>query len=134
MRKSTIVLLGFCGACLAQSAIAQSPNALSGKLDPTAVNEAGGIFVHTSDAFDPAQTKILAAQASENGDYKSAFGHYLAVCVGSENGNADSCYRAAEIARDNELADVPAELRSHLFERACSSGHQTACSQATDRN
>lgn len=133
MRISTIALLSLCTTCLAQSAIAQSPNILSGTLDPAAADENDGLFVHTSDSFDPDETRKLAVQASEAGDYAAAFSHHLAVCFGSENG-ADSCYQAAEIARDNEFNDLPPALRERLYGRGCTSGHAEACTQVSGRD
>ena len=127
MRIPRIVLLSLCGFCLAQTALAQSRNVLSGQLNPEAADENGGLFVHTSQSFDPDEARTLASQAHRDGDYGAAFSHYLAVCVGSEPNDADSCYRAAELANDQELDDVPDTLRTHLYERACQSGHEDAC-------
>lgn len=128
MRISTPVLAGLFGICLAHPAIAQSADIVAGKLDPQATDKQGGFYSHTSDSFDADATRLRAEQASENGDYSTAFGHYLAICAGRDEGDAESCYLAAEIARNNELAHVPPELQSHLYKRACASGHQAACS------
>ena len=106
-----------------------STNVLSGTLDREAADEHGGLFGHTSKTFDPDKTRAQASQAFQNGDYIAAFNNYLAVCVGSETTHADSCYRAAEIADDADLDEVPKTLRAHLYKRACDSGHQAACSE-----
>lgn len=129
MRITTIALLSLCSASLAQSALAQSTNVLSGTLDREAADEHGGLFGHTSKTFDPDKTRAQASQAFQNGDYIAAFNNYLVVCVGSETTHADSCHRAAEIADDADLDEVPKTLRAHLYKRACDSGHQAACSE-----
>ena len=134
MRISMIFALSLCGAGLAPAVLAQSNDVISGEINLAEATENDGLIVHTSPAFDAARTKARARQAAANGDFTTAFGDYLAVCAGSEVTDASSCYRAAEIARENALENVPPSLSAHLYQRACESGHDMACAQVTGEN
>ena len=134
MRKSIILLLSLCGAGLVPAVMAQSNDVISGEINLAEATENDGFIVHTSPSFDAAKTRARARQAVANGDYASAFGDYLAVCAGSEVTDASSCYRAAEIARENALEHVPPTMSAHLYQRACESGHDAACAQVTAEN
>lgn len=134
MRKPTILLLSLCGAGLVPAVVAQSNDVISGEINLAEATENDGFIVHASPSFDAAKTRARARQAVANGDYATAFGDYLAVSTGSEVTDASSCYRAAEIARENALEHVPPTLSAHLYQRACESGHDEACAQVTAEN
>ena len=131
MRISMILVLSLCGAGLAPAVMAQSNDVISGEINLAEATENDGFFVHTSSSFDAAKTRERARRAAANGDFTTAFGDYLAVCAGSEVTDASSCYRAAEIAHENALENVPSSLSAHLYQRACESGHDMACAQVT---